>query len=223
MELTIKEMIEINNQKRKLLTPENEKYYTDMVVYIRSKFFRDERAIEEVLLEMLDHLLEAQKEGKNAEEVFGKSPKELADEIHQSLPKESIKDLVSFSLEILFTLFGWALIPFGVFTYFQDKSFEVQTGNLLLFTILLVCSLITLIFIFMMIVRKSSFQDSKGEKRQAWIFGGCFGGISVAVALIMKIVEPFGPTITLSYYTVLGLGCFFLLVSYLFKKYRETK
>ncbi|WP_339288736.1 DUF1129 family protein [Ureibacillus sp. FSL K6-0786] len=79
MKVSVKELIRQNNEKRKQLTPENQQYYENLLVYIRANLSRNERATEEVLLEMLEHLLEAQKEGKTASEVFGKNPKDLAD------------------------------------------------------------------------------------------------------------------------------------------------
>ena len=73
--MNVKEMVELNNQRRKLLTKENLKYYEDMLVYIRLSYDKSDQEIEEVLLELLDHLLEAQKEGRTAKEVFGRNPK----------------------------------------------------------------------------------------------------------------------------------------------------
>ena len=75
MTRTIKKIIAENNEKRNLLSKDNEEYYTNFLTYVRSSFFKDEYATEEILLEMLDHVLLAQEEGKSAEAVFGKQPK----------------------------------------------------------------------------------------------------------------------------------------------------
>ena len=56
-----KQLIEENNRKREQLTPENEKYYGDMLIYIRLQLSLSEQQSEEVLMEMLDHLLDGQR------------------------------------------------------------------------------------------------------------------------------------------------------------------
>ena len=61
--------------------PENEKYYSDMLIYIRLQLSLSEQQSEEVLMEMLDHLLDGQHEGKSAQDIFGADPKGYADEI----------------------------------------------------------------------------------------------------------------------------------------------
>ena len=57
-------LIEENNKKRKLLTKENEAYYDDLLVYIRLQLTLSEQQSEEVLMEMLDHLIEGQMKEK---------------------------------------------------------------------------------------------------------------------------------------------------------------
>ena len=61
--MNAQDMIELNNKKRELLTPENEVAYSDMLVYLRLSNV-PEQQMEELLLEILDHLIEAQAENK---------------------------------------------------------------------------------------------------------------------------------------------------------------
>lgn len=225
MSITVKEMIELNNKKRDLLTPENKEYYENMLVYIRSSFFRDERASEEVLLEMLDHMLEAQKDGKSAEDVFGKTPKELAEEITQSLPKDSFKNIFEFSLEIVLSLFGWFLVPIGVVIFFlKNKVLELPIISFLIYAFVIILIYMAIMLGVFKMLRKNTFEnDKKREKRKVWIFGlGC-GVVITAISILFQTIGPFGPKIEISSYTILGLGCFFLLGSYLFRKIREAK
>ncbi|OEF97171.1 DUF1129 family protein [Desulfuribacillus alkaliarsenatis] len=56
----------------------NLKYYEDMLIYIRFSYNKSDQEVEEVLSELLDHLLDAQAEGKTAYEVFGDEPKKYA-------------------------------------------------------------------------------------------------------------------------------------------------
>ncbi len=222
MKLTIKQLIEQNNEKRKLLTPENEIYYEDLLVYIRMNKFKDERATEEVLLNMLNQLLEAQQEGKSAEELFGTSPKQLADQIIQSLPRESAKSLSEFGLEILFTLFGWFLVVWGIWPILNQKDPLIHLGSLTVSAVLLIAGLLLIIYIFIAVIRNNAFSNKK-KKMTTWVLSIVVGVLFLVGFLINILIEPFGPTMNISYYTPFGLGCFLLLASYILKKYREAK
>lgn len=61
--MNAQDMIKLNNKQRELLTPENEVAYSDMLVYLRLSNV-PEQQVEELLLEILDHLIEAQTENK---------------------------------------------------------------------------------------------------------------------------------------------------------------
>lgn len=61
--MNAQDMIKLNNKQRELLTPENEVAYSDMLVYLRLSNV-PEQQVEELLLEILDHLIEAQRENK---------------------------------------------------------------------------------------------------------------------------------------------------------------
>ena len=81
-----KDLVRENNQKQKLLTKENEKLYSDFLLYIRTNFNVSEQEGEEILMDILDHLLAAQEEGRTAEDLFGDDPKAYADELIELLP-----------------------------------------------------------------------------------------------------------------------------------------
>lgn len=99
-------LIEANNEKRKLLTEENLKWYEDMLIYIRLSYDKSEQETEEVLTEILDHLLEAQEDGKTIEDVFGSDPKAYANEIIGELPKMITKKRISFFAMCVFYFIG---------------------------------------------------------------------------------------------------------------------
>lgn len=223
MKVSVKELIRQNNEKRKQLTPENQQYYENLLVYIRANLSRNERATEEVLLEMLEHLLEAQKEGKTASEVFGKNPKDLADEIIVSLPKESWKRQLEFAFEILFTLFGWYLIVRGIFPLLNKENQIIYSGNLVISTLLLVGSLLMLIYLIVNLLKKEAFQEPKTKQKMTILFGFITIVLFAMSFYVRFAIQPFGPSFEVSYYTIFGLGCFMLLASYLFKKMREQK
>lgn len=223
MTLTVKKMVKQNNEKRNLLTPENKTYYENMLLYIRTNAFKGEKATEEVLLEMLDHLLEAQKEGKRAEEVFGKAPQQLAQDIIESLPNESVKKVIGFSLEIILTLFGWYLVAWGAPDLILKEGSTIYLGTASVSIVLIVGSLVGLIYFIFAVLKKSAFTNKKKKNKVTWGLGIIFGLVWAGVILLNIFVKPFGPAIHINYYTAFGLGCFLLLASYLFKKSREAK
>ncbi|MBE7119830.1 DUF1129 family protein [Bacillus cereus] len=94
-----KDLIELNNQKRKLLTTENEATYSDMLIYIRLAKVPEYQA-EELLIEILDHLIEAQQEEKNAYDIFGYDLQAYCDELISALPKQSLWEQLSIPLFI---------------------------------------------------------------------------------------------------------------------------
>lgn len=80
-------LAEKNAELQKQLNTENEEYYGDLLVYLRShSILRDEKKIEEMLLVILQDILEAQQDNIAAEEYLGKDPKAIADEIIQEVP-----------------------------------------------------------------------------------------------------------------------------------------
>ncbi|SOC38074.1 DUF1129 family protein [Ureibacillus acetophenoni] len=222
MKLTIKQLIEQNNEKRKLLTPDNESYFSDLLIYIRMKPFKNERATEELLLDLLNQLLDAQQEGKSAKELFGSSPKQLANEMIQSLPQENTKSIVEFGLEIIFTLFGWFLIIWGIWPVVKKEDPIIHIGSAAISAILLIASMILLVYLIIKVLRNSAFTDEKKKKVATWTLSILVGLLFAVGFLINFLVEPFGPEMTITYYTPFGLGCFFLLASYILKKYREA-
>src|SRR5699024_1989404 len=109
-----KELIEENNEKRKQLTKENLKYYEDILVYIRLSFSKSEQETEEILSELLDHLLLAQKEGRTAKEIFGNTPKQFANNIIGELPRMVTKETVGFFTMIILYFLAASMFFSGI-------------------------------------------------------------------------------------------------------------
>lgn len=102
-------LIEQNNELRKQLNDENLIYYEDLLVYFRLKgWLIDDRLVEETLLTILQDILSAQQAGETAEAYFGHTPKEHADTLLRTLPKTTVKQVVS--------LLG---LIFGILTFFS--------------------------------------------------------------------------------------------------------
>lgn len=149
--MTHKEYVRENNVLRASLNDENKAFYEDILVKIRVSA-KEDIVREEILYEMLVDLLQAQKNGKNALEYFGKDSEELSTEIIDNLDKTSFSDFVvplmtgliifiqiNYTSKILeqsisfnlFTILG-QLITLGIITYvviriilnslYKDKS-----------------------------------------------------------------------------------------------------
>ncbi|MDR1473971.1 MAG: hypothetical protein LBI41_05450 [Lactobacillales bacterium] len=177
-----KELIEQNNQFRKQLTPENNTYYEEVLIYIRTgSFFIDEKESEQILLEILQDILLAQKNGESATDYFGKNPKEIADEILATLtPKKLSKENIILFFEIL------GITGFYAFVFNTKRPFN--------FLEVLVDTLITIIAIALIFrfIHKTSFE------KQALIKESFFAiFFFISLVLLFVVVHLFVPEIWL--------------------------
>ncbi|WP_236945286.1 DUF1129 domain-containing protein [Lactiplantibacillus plantarum] len=164
-------MIKANNLLRKKLTSENQKYYEDLLTYIRGKStFNREKDVEQLLLEILHDLIDAQNNGQNAEDYFGKNPQTLADEILQTLPKSFFE---TFKLAC-YILIGYVLL-------FATPNIVLPTSNLdfgkliILGTISFVFSLVVL-----WLIGQETYQKNKLIKLASYVLGTItFAGIVI--------------------------------------------
>ncbi len=222
MSLTIKQLIKENNEKRKQLTKENETYYEQLLVYIRSSLFREERATEELLYEMLDHILLAQKDGKNAQDVFGKEPKQLADELINTLPKEQPKKIMAFFAEMMMKLVGIYFAVVGIPAIFSDEENTLYVGSFLLTICVLIIGMLVVVGVALNSFKKETFASKKGKKLYIVIFSFTFITVIGMIVAISQFANEIGPQLQTSPYTYFGFGCFLLLASYLLSMMREA-
>lgn len=164
-------LIKANNLLRKKLTSENQKYYEDLLTYIRGKStFNREKDVEQLLLEILHDLIDAQNNGQNAEDYFGKNPQTLADKILQTLPKSFFE---TFKLAC-YILIGYVLL-------FATPNIVLPTSNLdfgkliILGTISFVFSLVVL-----WLIGQETYQKNKLIKLASYVLGTItFAGIVI--------------------------------------------
>ncbi|QAS69971.1 hypothetical protein DLJ48_05240 [Oenococcus sicerae] len=136
------ELIEKNNHRRSKLNEENEAYYSDLLLYVRLKpLAKDSYQTESVLLEILQDIIDAQSRGISAEEYFGKSPKENANALIESLPNN------------YFETFKWYLISVLAFIYCAffpttiDLRHSYDLGSMLLSATYFLCLISLLVWI----------------------------------------------------------------------------
>ncbi|MFD1395903.1 DUF1129 family protein [Kroppenstedtia eburnea] len=106
------EMIQMNNRLREKLAPENREYYEKMLLYLRSSPVPQHQT-EELLLEWLEHVLEAEKQGKTAREVFGPDPEGYCEEVVAAMPRRGWGSLGKEILFITWLGLTWTLFVHG--------------------------------------------------------------------------------------------------------------
>ena len=219
------ELIEENNHKRELLNVENEKVYEDLLLYLRTDLRIDEHAGEEILMDLLDHLVEAQEDGKSAKELFGESPQKYADELIENLPSQKRRNVFLFSASQVLSLTGWFAASFGIVSlivsFFRPVDNSIALGNLLLMLLSVILVSFVGVSVIFKIIRSSVFQEEK-KKWQAYVKAGLYGATAFAcVVLIAWLFQDFGPVVKLEWWIFLLFGLVFLVISKLMYKWSE--
>lgn len=120
-------LIEKNNSLRKELNLKNEVFYSDFLIYMRlGSITKKETIVENILLEILEDILDAQRENIDANKYFGKSPKMVADDILKSIPN-SITDTVKLAMTVLFSFAIMTLLP-----VLANPNAKIDLGNMIL-------------------------------------------------------------------------------------------
>ncbi|PAV30680.1 hypothetical protein CIL05_06150 [Virgibacillus profundi] len=224
--MNAKEIIKLNNEKREQLNEANLAYYEDMLLYIRLSSARSEQYTEETLLELLEHLLQAQEEGRSAADVFGNNPKEYCQELIGEIPEETRKKQVRFSIYIILQFlaiisFVNGIVGFGMYYFFDLGSdmttFSIGSGIAIVIIDLLILYLfITIIFRWL---RGSAFPKKKQKKWvefiQIWAFSTFSIGLFVFVIYIMP---DFGATMSLPTISFAAIGVILYGLSKLINK-----
>lgn len=220
----VKELVEENNQKRKQLTKDNLKYYEDMLVYIRLASNKSEQETEEILSELLDHVLEAQEEGKTAEQVFGDNPRQLVDEIIGELsPLVTKKRTLTFATFILYFL-AFSTFFAGIFDligYFAFKvgalTRDIYIGSLLIEGVISIFAAFILLYGLISYFRWLCFR--RINQIIEFLSFGLYGVLSMGLyAAILWLVPDFGTHIVLPFYLNLMIGILLFFVGKLINK-----
>lgn len=213
-----KELIELNNEKRKRLSQENKKYYEDMLIYIRTSYNKSDQEMEKILVELLDHLIDAQAEGKTAKEVFGDNPKKYANEILGELPKEVTKKHIQFFFMLICYFVAALSLTTGVINYLGPFIFDLSSiSNTYYLETLALKALLDIPFAFLVMylalkyIRWTCFKEINNKR---FLFlSGLFGIFAVGLfVLIAFIVPDVGPKVELPFYIILLFGIILYLL-----------
>ncbi len=176
MGMKAKDLVELNNKKRELLTPENESAYGDMLVYLRLSNV-PEQQMEELLLEILDHLIEAQTENKNAYDIFGDDLQSYCDELISASPTQTKLEktsLIGFAISLLLAIqFGIdAIISFFMFLFEKNNTLSSPPFSILGTTFSVSLIILGILFI-LYLLKRYSFDQKMNWKRRI-LFGFAF-------------------------------------------------
>lgn len=223
-----KELIKLNNEKRKQLTKENVKYYDQMLLYIRSHLILSEQQTEEILMELLDHLLEAQNNGKTVEDVFGKDLKSYCDELIRQLPKEKGKTsftfityLITMIAGIMIMISGLANIITGFFKKFDQTFF---LGTTIVGFVIQVLMIFLFVYIVFSWIKWSAFKENLNKIVEFLIIFLLSSLAFFCIIFIPKWIPPFGVEFEISGYVMIIIGLIILFISkWINIKFRLTR
>jgi uncharacterized membrane-anchored protein len=211
-----KSYIEENNEKRELLNKENLKLYEDFLLYIRTDLRIAEREGEELLLELLDHLLIVQQEGKSASALFGNNPKAYAEELIAGLPSEKKRKVIPFILSQVANSLAWFSLIIGLVHLILPRFIEVRDvmslGNLIILALAVMFFSGLGVNVIFKLLRSTLFKGKK-QQRHAYWKAGFYGAAGFALILLVTWLTPdFGPKLDLRWWVYLGaFGMFFLI------------
>ncbi|WP_019394778.1 DUF1129 family protein [Priestia filamentosa] len=156
--MTTEELIKRNAILQRSLTKENAAAYEIVLTYVRGSNV-SERATEETLLEIIEHLITGQKHGKNAEDLFGRDLKRYSKDIVANLPKETklVHLIDSFYFGTLMLMWMFIVETAGQFLSTFFDRFSKDTFSIIPYLISLI-SLALLITCFMKLLKNA---DSK--------------------------------------------------------------
>ncbi|MBT2218335.1 DUF1129 family protein [Virgibacillus dakarensis] len=224
--MNAKELIALNNEKREQLNKENLAYYEEMLVFIRLSFNKSEQQTEELLLELLEHLLQAQAEGRSAEEVFGADPKAYCQELIGEIPKEQTKQQIPFIAHVVLQFLAFislvtGIVQLGLFYFFGIglNTVSISLGAGLVTILIFLALLYSFIFIIFKWIKRSSFKNKQLKRWvefiQLWLICTIHIGL---LAFVPRLIPDFGPVITLHAIWFAVVGVVLYLVSYLVKR-----
>ncbi|MBU9723710.1 MULTISPECIES: DUF1129 family protein [Bacillaceae] len=214
-----KELVQLNNKKREQLTKENRKYYEEMLVYIRLTYSKAYLETEEILSELIDHLLEAQQEGKTAEDVFGNNPKQYADDIIGELPNMVTKERLKMFFMAIFYFFAVSTIFSGIIEIFMSGSLVkgYYIGSEAIRTLVSIPVALLIVYVSLQYLRWACFKNINKIKEFfiLWLWGTLSVGIFVVIFLLLPDVGPF---MDIHIFVVFGIGIILFLAGHFMRK-----
>lgn len=102
MNKELKKLLKNNNEVEEKIYDDNNKIYSDMIVYLRGSDMTEYNQ-ELVRQDLIQMILDGQERGDDIQKIIGNNYKEICDEIIEAMPKKTRKEKVSDILELTFS------------------------------------------------------------------------------------------------------------------------
>src|SRR5699024_261461 len=201
----------------------NRNDYEEMLMYIRLSFNKSQQETEEVLSELLDHVLQAQEEGKTVQDVFGNDPKQYAKEIAGELPKMITKERTKLMFMGILYFFAASIFVSGIYNYLMYYAFQqgelmktYQIGTVVIEAMISIPIALGFLYGIIYYIRWSCFKHISKvlEFLMIWIYGV----LSLGVFLLLFYVTPaVGPEMSMPHYMLLFMGIVLFVVAQVVK------
>lgn len=156
-------------RKLKQLTPSNKLEFLKLRNALKYDFKVKERAADTVLSDILDHLLEAQKNGVSTKEFFGSDTRQFTNDLYNELPKNKMTHPLWYFIFILFLTIGSQTLPFGLISQIKfwvtGRYFPINLDATLLSLTVFIILLTTAIFITIHAMKNNIYSTNKGKLR----------------------------------------------------------
>lgn len=198
-----KQLIEANNALRNELNLENKTYYESMLFYIRANLTKDEQLTEETLYEVLQHIIEVQRDGRLAADEFGEDPTVMAQEILEQLPETTKAFQWLFGFEMVALLLGVYIGVQGIPALFNSQPILVNVGAIVVKGAALVVGLGIIILAAIKMLK------AHGKQRNVKNFVSymcVFAFVSIAIGILSMYMKPFGPSVLVPNYVPALVG-----------------
>ncbi|ATD54334.1 hypothetical protein [Clostridium chauvoei] len=186
-----RELLKSNNKREKEIYKNNEKIYTDMIVYLRGSDMTEynQELVREDLIQMI---IDGQNRGDDIQKVIGENYKEVCDEIIETMPKKTtfekvigIVEMSTSSIWILGMVYIIRLAIGNFITHNESWNFSLSIGDII--NILIVISLAN---IFVNYICKTSLNNKKENKvvsfLKTWVVCMLILGIMVICAYYLN-------------------------------------
>lgn len=184
-----KKILKKNNNRSEAISEENDKIYTDMIVYLRSSNLTqyNQELVREDIIELI---LEGQQRGDNIQKVMGGRYKEICDEIIDIMPKKTTKDKVIEFIEMSFSVL-WILGLIDVISNLinalvsktREFNFIWTVGDIMTVIIIIILSNGIVQFITKTALDEKGKKNKRVELIKAWIVLS----LSFVAILLLKI------------------------------------
>lgn len=160
--------MDINYQRKlKQLTLNNKEAFLKVRNELKMDYKLQEREVDNILSDILDHLIDAQNNGVTTQEFFGNDTKQFSKDLFEELPKNKSTHPLWYILFTSTLTIASILIPFGFLSqlkYWFTGSYVPVNYNLSLLSISLFIVLLTLaIFITIHLMKNNTFSSNRGK------------------------------------------------------------